>query len=145
MDRRRLRRGGHGSFLVGRDMSLKTPLGRVLGLGSAKEGTDHWWGQRVSAVAMLLLGSWFIYSLLQLESLTYLDVIRFIGVPLNGVLLSLLSITLSYHSYLGVQVVIEDYVHAPGTKVVSLLLSRFAHAFVAIAAVYGILVIGIGS
>jgi succinate dehydrogenase / fumarate reductase membrane anchor subunit len=145
MDRRRLRRGGHGSFLVGRDMSLKTPLGRVLGLGSAKEGTDHWWGQRVSAVAMLMLGSWFIYSLLQLESLTYLDVIRFIGVPLNGVLLSLLSITLSYHSYLGVQVVIEDYVHAPGTKVVSLLLSRFAHVFVAIAAVYGILVIGIGS
>ena len=126
-------------------MSLKTPLGRVLGLGSAKEGTDHWWGQRVSAVAMLMLGSWFIYSLLQLESLTYLDVIRFVGVPLNGVLLSLLSITLSYHSYLGVQVVIEDYVHAPGTKVVSLLLSRFAHVFVAIAAVYGILVIGIGS
>ena len=145
MDRGRRRRGRHGDFLVGSDMSLKTPLGRVLGLGSAKEGTDHWWGQRVSAVAMLILGSWFVYSLVGLESLTYLDVIRFIGVPLNGVLLSLLSITLAYHSYLGVQVVIEDYVHAPGTKVVSLLLSRFAHVFVAIAAVYAILVIGIGS
>ena len=126
-------------------MSLKTPLGRVLGLGSAKEGTDHWWGQRVSAVAMIILGSWFVYSLAGLQSLTYLDVIRFIGVPLNGVLLSLLSITLAYHSYLGVQVVIEDYVHAPAPKVVSLLLSRFAHVFVAIAAVYAILVIGIGS
>lgn len=126
-------------------MSLKTPLGRVLGLGSAKEGTDHWWGQRISAVALVFLGGWFGYSLVRLESLTYLDVIRFVGVPLNGVLLSLLSITLAYHSYLGVQVVIEDYVHAPGTKVVSLLLSRFAHAFVAIAAVYAILVIGIGS
>jgi succinate dehydrogenase / fumarate reductase membrane anchor subunit len=101
-------------------MSLKTPLGRVLGLGSAKQGTDHWWGQRVSAVALIILGSWFVYALLRLDSLTYLDVIRFIGV-------------------------IEDYVHAPGTKVVSLLLSRFAHAFVAIAAVYAILVIGIGS
>jgi succinate dehydrogenase / fumarate reductase membrane anchor subunit len=130
---------------VGGDMSLKTPLGRVLGLGSAKEGTDHWWAQRVSAVAMIVLGSWFVYSLLSLESLTYLDVIRFVGVPLNGVLLSLLSITLAYHSYLGVQVVIEDYVHTPATKVVSLLLSRFAHVFVAIAAVYAILVIGIGS
>jgi succinate dehydrogenase / fumarate reductase membrane anchor subunit len=130
---------------VGRDMSLKTPLGRVLGLGSAKDGTEYWWGQRVSAVALLLLGSWFLYSLLQLQSLTYLDVIRFVSVPLNGVLLSLLSITLAYHSYLGVQVVIEDYVHASGTKVVSLLLSRFAHFFVAIAAVYAILVIGIGS
>jgi succinate dehydrogenase / fumarate reductase membrane anchor subunit len=126
-------------------MSLKSPLGRVLGLGSAKEGTDHWWGQRISAVALILLGGWFVYSLIRLESLTYLDVIRFIGVPLNAVLLSLLSITLAYHSWLGVQVVIEDYVHAPGTKVVSLLLSRFAHAFVAIAAVYAILVIGIGS
>ena len=145
MDRGRLRRGCHGDLLVGGVMSLKTPLGRVLGLGSAKEGTDHWWGQRVSAVAMIILGSWFVYSLLGLESLTYLDVIRFIGVPLNGVLLSLLSITLAYHSYLGVQVVIEDYVHAPATKVVSLLLSRFAHVFVAIAAVYAILVIGIGS
>jgi succinate dehydrogenase / fumarate reductase membrane anchor subunit len=130
---------------VGGVMSLKTPLGRVLGLGSAKEGTDHWWGQRVSAVAMLILGSWFIYSLLQLESLTYLDVIRFVSVPLNAVLLSLLTLTLAYHSYLGVQVVIEDYVHTPGTKVVSLLLSRFAHVFIAIAAVYAILVIGIGS
>jgi succinate dehydrogenase / fumarate reductase membrane anchor subunit len=126
-------------------MSLKTPLGRVLGLGSAKEGTDHWWAQRVSAVALILLGGWFVISLLRLESLTYLDVIRFVGVPLNAVLLSLLSLTLAYHSYLGVQVVIEDYVHAPGAKVVSLLLSRFAHALVAIAAVYAILVIGIGS
>ena len=126
-------------------MSLKTPLGRVLGLGSAKEGTDHWWAQRVSAVALVLLGVWFVISLLRLESLTYLDVIRFVGVPLNAVLLSLLSLTLAYHSYLGVQVVIEDYVHAPGAKVVSLLLSRFAHALVAIAAVYAILVIGIGS
>jgi succinate dehydrogenase / fumarate reductase membrane anchor subunit len=126
-------------------MSLKTPLGRVLGLGSAKEGTDHWWAQRVSAVALVLLGVWFVISLLRLESLTYLDVIRFVGVPLNAVLLSLLSLTLAYHSYLGVQVVIEDYVHAPGAKVVSLLLSRFAHVLVAIAAVYAILVIGIGS
>ena len=145
MDRRQLRSPCDSGLLVGSDMSLKTPLGRVLGLGSAKEGTDHWWGQRVSAIAMILLGSWFVYSLVQLESLTYLDVIRFISVPLNAVLLSLLSLTLAYHSYLGVQVVIEDYVHAPGTKVVSLLLSRFAHVFVAIAAVYAILVIGIGS
>jgi len=145
MDRGRLRGTCDRGLLVGSDMSLKTPLGRVLGLGSAKEGTDHWWGQRVSAVAMIILGSWFVYSLLRLDSLTYLDVIRFIGVPLNAVLLALLSITLAYHSYLGVQVVIEDYVHAPGTKVVSLLLSRFAHVFVAIAAVYAILVIGIGS
>ena len=125
-------------------MSLRSPLGRVLGLGSAKDGTDHWWAQRVSAVALLFLGGWFGYSLVRLESQTYLDVIRFIGQPLNAVLLALFCLTLAYHSYLGVQVVIEDYVHTPGTTVVSLLLSRFAHIFVAFAAVYAILIIGIG-
>jgi succinate dehydrogenase / fumarate reductase membrane anchor subunit len=125
-------------------MSLRSPLSRVLGLGSAKDGTEHWWAQRVSAVALILLGGWFGYSLVRLESMTYLDVIRFVGQPLNGVLLALLSLTLAYHSYLGVQVVIEDYVHTPGNKVVSLLLSRFAHILVAVAAVYAILIIGTG-
>jgi succinate dehydrogenase / fumarate reductase membrane anchor subunit len=125
-------------------MSLRSPLSRVLGLGSAKDGTDHWWAQRVTAVALVFLGGWFVYALVRLDSMTYLDVVRFIGQPLNAVLLTLLSLTLAYHSYLGVQVVIEDYVHEPGSKVVSLLLSRFAHIFVAIAAVYAILIIGIG-
>ena len=64
---------------------------------------------------------------------TWSAVLRFVGQPLNGVLLALLSLTLAYHSYLGVQVVIEDYVHTPGSKVVSLLLSRFAHIVVAVA------------
>jgi succinate dehydrogenase / fumarate reductase membrane anchor subunit len=126
-------------------MSIRTPLSNVLGLGSAKDGTEHWWAQRVTAIALVLLGGWFAWSMVAIESLTYLDVIRFVGQPLNAVLLTLLSLTSAYHSYLGVQVVIEDYVHEPGTKVVSLLASRFAHVFVAIAAVYAILVIGIGS
>lgn len=125
-------------------MSLRSPLGRVLGLGSARDGTEHWWAQRVTAVALLLLGGWFAYALVRIDSLTYLDVIRFIGQPLNAILMSLLCVTLAYHSYLGVQVVIEDYVHTPGTKIVSLLFSRFAHVFVAIAAVYAILNIGVG-
>ena len=125
-------------------MSLRSPLGRVLGLGSAKDGTEHWWAQRVTAVALVILGGWFGYALVRLDSFTYLDVVRFIGQPLNAVLMSLFCLTLAYHSYLGVQVVIEDYVHTPVNKVVSLLFSRFAHVFVAIAAVYAILVIGIG-
>jgi succinate dehydrogenase / fumarate reductase membrane anchor subunit len=125
-------------------MSLRSPLGRVLGLGSAKDGTDHWWAQRVTAVALVILGGWFGYSLVRIDSMTYLDVIRFVGQPFNAVLLTLLTLTLAYHSYLGVQVVIEDYVHAPGSKVVSMLLSRFAHVIVAVAAIYAILIIGIG-
>lgn len=126
-------------------MSLRSPLGRVLGLGSAKDGTDHWWAQRVTAVALLLLCGWFGYALVRLDNLSYLVILRFIAQPQNAVLLTLLCLTLAYHSYLGVQVVVEDYVHTPGTRVVTLLFSRFAHAFVAISAVYAILVIGIGA
>ncbi len=125
-------------------MSLKTPLNRVLGLGSAKDGTDHFLSQRISAIALALLGLWFLFSMLTLESLSYLDVLRFVDAPLNAVLLSLLSITVCYHAWLGVQVVIEDYVHSPGLKIVSLIASRFAHAFIAIVCVYSILILGLG-
>ena len=124
-------------------MSLRTPLGRVLGLGSAKEGTEHFVNQRITAVALLLLGSWFLIEMLLLDSMAYLDVVRFIAEPMNTVLLALLSVTLAWHSYLGVQVVIEDYVHAAGVKHLTLIASRFAHAVVAVAAVYSVVRIGL--
>ena len=125
-------------------MSLRTPLGSVLGLGSAKEGTGHFWGQRVSAGGILLLGLWFVTSMLTMPGFSHTHAIRFIGDPLNGVLLTLLVVTLAYHSTLGVQVVIEDYVHGHGLKLVSLVLSRFVHTFLAVAAVYAIIKIGLG-
>jgi succinate dehydrogenase / fumarate reductase membrane anchor subunit len=123
-------------------MSLRTPIGRVLGLGSARDGTGHFMAQRISAVALALLGSWFVAALASLDSLTYLDVIRFAAGPVNGVLLVLFGLTASYHSYLGVQVVIEDYVHGPGAKLAALIASRFVHALAAAVAVYSILRIG---
>ena len=126
-------------------MSLRSPLSRVLGLGSAKDGTDHWFAQRISAVALVLLGLWFVISLAVLGTVKYGNVIAFLGKPLNGVLMALLCVTLAYHSYLGVQVVVEDYVHTKGAKMLALILSRFAHVFVAIASVYSILRIGIGT
>lgn len=126
-------------------MSLKTPLGRVLGLGTAKDGTSHWWGQRVSAVALLLLGLWFAFAVASLNGYSYTEAREFIGQPLNSILLLLLSVTMAYHSNLGLQVVIEDYVHAPGLKVGSLILSHFAHVFLAVAAVFAILKIGLGA
>jgi len=126
-------------------MSLRTPLGRVLGLGSAKDGTSHWWGQRVSAIALVFLGLWFAWSLATTADFSHAAVVAEIGRPLNSVLLLLLSVTLAYHSYLGVQVVIEDYIHAPGTKLVALILSRFAHVSLAAAAVFAILKIGLNA
>lgn len=126
-------------------MSLRSPLGRVLGLGSAKDGTGHWWSQRVSGAALALLGLWFAWSLATMSGFSHSDAVAFIGQPLNAVLLLLLSVTMAYHSYLGVQVVIEDYVHSHGVKLVSLVLSRFAHVFLAVAAIFAILRLGIGA
>jgi succinate dehydrogenase / fumarate reductase membrane anchor subunit len=126
-------------------MSLRTPLGRVLGLGSAKDGTSHWWGQRVSAVALLVLGLWFAFMLATMDGFSHAEVIAFVSKPIHGVLLVLLTAALAYHSYLGIQVVIEDYIHAPGVKVLSLLLSRFLHALLAVAGIYAVLRIGLGT
>ena len=126
-------------------MSLRSPLGRVLGLGTAKDGTSHWWGQRVSGVALVLLGLWFAVALVTMPSLGYEDMVAFIGALPNPVLLILLCVAMAYHSYLGVQVVIEDYVHGHGLKLVSLILSRFAHIFFAGVGVFAILRIGIGA
>lgn len=126
-------------------MALKTPLGRVLGLGSAKEGTDHFVGQRLSAIALALLGTWFAFSMVRMDSFAYLEVFRFIAEPVNTVLMVLLSVAIGYHSHLGVQVVIEDYVHGPGMKTTLLIASRFAHVVLAVAAVYAILRIGFTS
>lgn len=126
-------------------MSLRSPLGRVLGLGTAKDGTSHWWGQRVSAIALLFLGLWFAVSLATMPGFNHAEAVTFIGRPVNSILLLLLSVSLAYHSYLGVQVIIEDYMHAPGLKLISLVLSRFAHVLLAVAAVFSVLKIGLNA
>ena len=120
-------------------------MGRVLGAGSAKAGTGHWMAQRVSAIALLILGSWFLFAIMRLDSYSHAAMLDWLARPLNGVMLLLLSVTLAWHSSLGVQVVLEDYVHGPFIKLVSLLCNRFVHAFVAIAAVVAILKIVLGA
>ncbi|HEX6997074.1 MAG TPA: succinate dehydrogenase, hydrophobic membrane anchor protein [Gammaproteobacteria bacterium] len=120
-------------------MNLVTPLNRVLGLGSAKGGVEHWWVQRVSAAALALLGLWFAISIASLDDYAYATVVEWIQQPGTSVLLILTALTASYHSYLGVQVVIEDYVHDGGAKVILLVLSTFVHAAIAIAALFAIL------
>lgn len=120
-------------------MSLRSPLGRVLGLGSAKDGTEHWWSQRVSAVALIPLTLWFLFSLLALPGLDYLTVRTWLSFPMSGFLAVLLVAVLAYHSYLGTTVVIEDYVPAAGTKLLSLLVLRFLYVLVGGASVFAIL------
>lgn len=126
-------------------MSLRSPLGQVLGLGSAKDGTGHFWGQRVSGIALAVLGVWFSSAMLVMPGFAHADAVAFIGSPVNSVLLLLLVVTVAYHSYLGIQVVIEDYVHGHGLKLVALILSRFAHVLVGVAAAFAIAKIGLGA
>jgi succinate dehydrogenase / fumarate reductase membrane anchor subunit len=125
-------------------MSLRSPIGRVLGLGAAKEGVSHWWSQRVTAVALVLLGLWFVSALLRMPTFHYEFVVAWIAMPLNAVLLLLLIGTLVYHSQLGVQVVVEDYVHHHGLKVATMLLLTFAHVAVAALAIFAVLRIAFG-
>jgi len=125
-------------------MSLRSPLGRVLGLGSAREGTGHWWAQRVSAVALIPLTLWFMFSLLALPALDYATVKLWLSYPLSGFLAVLLVAVLSYHSYLGTAEVIEDYVRAAGSKIFSLVLLRFSYVLAGGASIFAILRVAFG-
>jgi len=126
-------------------MSLRSPLGRVSGLGSAKDGTGHWWSQRVTAIALVPLTLWFLFSLLTLPGLDYITVKTWLSFPMSAFLMSLLTAVLAYHSYLGTTVVIEDYVHAQGTKLFSLLLLRFLYVLVGGASIFAVLRVAFGS
>ena len=120
-------------------MNLRSPLSRALGSGSAKHGTDHWWMQRVTAAALVILGVWFLAAISSLPGLAHADMVLWVGRPLNSIMLVLFCVMLAWHSQLGIQVVVEDYVHGPALKVVSLILNRFAHVFLVAAAIFAIL------
>ena len=125
-------------------MSLATPLNRVLGLGSAKDGTEHWWGQRLSAVALAVLGVWLTISVTSFESFSYQAVVSWMQSPLSCVMLILTVLTLCYHSQLGVQVVVEDYVRGKGARVLTLVVVRFLHVLVGVAAAFAVLRLALG-
>ena len=92
-------------------MSLRTPLGKVRGLGAARDGTGHWWAQRVTAIALVPLVIWFMVAMIGLLGADYDTVRAWLGRPLVSVLLLLLLGAVFYHARLGLNVVIEDYVH----------------------------------
>jgi succinate dehydrogenase / fumarate reductase membrane anchor subunit len=126
-------------------MSLRSPLGQALGLGSAKSGTEHWWGQRVSAVALVPLTLWFAFSLLLLPNLDFDTLHAWLQYPITGFLTALLLGVLTYHSYLGTRVIVEDYVHAEAPKLIALLALRFLHVLAGGAGIFAILRVAFGT
>ena len=120
-------------------MSLRSPIGRALGRGSAKSGVSHWWVQRLTAVALVPLTVWFAFAVVHLPTSDYEAVRAWVASGINPVLLLLLIGALAWHSALGVQVVLEDYVHAKGLKLAALLASTLLHALLAVAGVYAVL------
>lgn len=105
-------------------MSLQTPLARVLGLGSAKEGVGHWWWQRLTAAALVPLGIWFVIAVISLVGAGYGEARAWVTAPLNMVLLIAFSAAVLHHAQLGLQVVIEDYVHNEALKLSGLLAAK---------------------
>ena len=123
---------------------LRTPLARARGLGSAKAGVHHWWAQRLTAIALIPLVVWFAISLVMMSGAEYEVVRAWIGSPVVMVLLILTIAVGLHHAQLGIQVVIEDYVHSDGFKLALIVLLRFIAVFFGLAAIVAILRIGFG-
>jgi len=126
-------------------VSLRSPLGKVLGTGSAKQGTHHWWAQRLTSVALVPLSVWFVVSLLSLPSHDHATVVAWMGQSWTAVLLVLLVLVGAWHSQLGLRVVVEDYVHGAPARTVTLVLLMFAHVLLAGAGVVAVLRVALGA
>jgi succinate dehydrogenase / fumarate reductase, membrane anchor subunit len=125
-------------------MSLRTPLGKVRGLGSAKEGTHHFWVQRVSAVALIPLTIWLVAELVCLTGAGRDEVLDFLSSPVHAILMLLLVIAGFYHLKLGIQVILEDYVHGEGAKLATSLLNTFVCFAGGAVSVFAVLKIAFG-
>lgn len=119
-------------------MSLQTPLNRVEGLGSAKTGTKDFWHQRLSAIALVPLAIWFVWSALRLVGAEQTDVLAFLAWPVNTVLMLLFIGTALYHFMIGMQVIIEDYFHG-GVKIAFVILNKFFCLGVGVAVAFALL------
>jgi succinate dehydrogenase / fumarate reductase, membrane anchor subunit len=126
-------------------MSSRTPLAKVRGLGSAREGTDHFWRQRVTAVSNLILVSCLIVLLVKLAGADHATVKRTLARPQNAILLLLLVLSVVVHMRLGMQTIIEDYVHSEGRKVLALMLNSFFTIVIGLTCVFAILKLSLGS
>jgi succinate dehydrogenase membrane anchor subunit len=126
-------------------MGQRTPLAKVRGLGSAKGGTDHFWMQRATAVANIALVGFLIWLLFTLAGADYTTVRRTLGMPWVAIPLLLLVLSGILHMRLGMQTIIEDYLHAEGPKVAALLLNSFFAILIGFTCAFAVLKLTFGA
>ena len=118
---------------------MRSQLGRVRGLGAAKAGSAHWWGLRLSSIALVPLTLWFVVSILRLAGLPHAAMVHWAGRPVNSVLLLCLVLATFHHLQAGLQVVIEDYIHGEPAKLLSLLAMKGVVALLGLACAMAVL------
>jgi succinate dehydrogenase / fumarate reductase, membrane anchor subunit len=118
---------------------MRSPLGRAIGLGSAKEGVDHWWWQRISSIALVPLSLWFVISVIRLAGADLETVVVWLDNPVPAVLFVLLIVATFYHGALGLRVVIEDYVANEGVKFAALIVMKLAAFLLAALGIFSVL------
>lgn len=125
-------------------MSLRTPLARARGLGSAKEGVHHWWMQRLTALALVPLVLWFAASVVGLIGADHAAIVAWLQSPLAVVLLIALIVATFYHAALGMQVIYEDYVGSHGVRILIDVATKFLCFALAVASVYSVIKLSFG-
>ncbi|MEM6712963.1 MAG: succinate dehydrogenase, hydrophobic membrane anchor protein [Pseudomonadota bacterium] len=125
--------------------NMRTPLSKVRGLGSAKEGTDHFWRQRVTALANVPLMISFVILVITLQGASHTQFVNIVGSPLVAILMLLVILSATIHMRLGMQIVIEDYVRDELTKILALVANTFFSIVIAAASIFAILKMSFGA
>lgn len=125
-------------------MSLRSPLSKAIGLGSAKHGFSHWWWQRVTAIALIPLCLWFVYSMVCLIHSDHATAANWLNHPVNASIMLLFVLTALFHGQTGIQVVLEDYVHTKWRFLTVLLLVKFVSVALAVFAIVSVFKVVLG-